>query len=92
MRDLEVMPDYVIAELEAFGLVVVDKNQTIVCVVGDMIAEKGGMAEKIFASLKSVAVRMISYGGSNHNVSILINDTDKVTALKALNDGLFDFD
>lgn len=81
----------IVSELEAFGQVVVDKNQTIVCVVGNMIAENGGMAEKIFSCLKGVAIRMISYGGSNHNVSILVNDSDKVKALQALNDGLFDF-
>lgn len=83
--------DDIVAELEAFGLVVVDKNQSIVCVVGNMIAEQGGMAEKIFTSLNNVPVRMISYGGSNHNVSILVNDSDKEKALKALNEGLFDF-
>lgn len=81
----------IVSELEAFGQVVVDKNQTIVCVVGNMIAEQGGMAEKIFSCLNGVAIRMISYGGSNHNVSILVNDSDKVKALQALNDGLFDF-
>ena len=83
--------DSIVKELEAFGEVVVDKGQTIVCVVGNMIAEEGGMAERIFASLKQVPIRMISYGGSNHNVSILVNENDKVTALKALNAGLFDF-
>lgn len=81
----------IISELEAFGQVIVDKNQTIVCVVGNMIAEQGGMAQKIFTCLNDVAIRMISYGGSNHNVSILVNDSDKVKALQALNDGLFDF-
>ena len=59
--------------------------------VGNLIAEKGGMAEKIFSSLRSVPVRMISYGGSNNNVSILVDESDKVSALKALNEGLFDF-
>ena len=83
--------DEIVSELQAFGLVVVDKKQTIVCVVGNMIAEKGGMAEKIFASLKSVPIRMISYGGSYHNVSILIDDKNKNKALNALNKGLFEF-
>jgi aspartate kinase len=83
--------DEIVSELQAFGLVVVDKKQTIVCVVGNMIAEKGGMAEKIFASLKSVPIRMISYGGSYHNVSILIDDENKNKALNALNKGLFEF-
>lgn len=81
----------IVAELEAFGQVLVDTKQTIVCVVGNMIAEKGGMAEKIFSSLTEVPIRMISYGGSYHNVSILIDDENKNKALNALNKGLFDF-
>ncbi len=81
----------IVSELEAFGSVAVDEKQTIVCVVGNLIAEKGGMAEKIFSSLRNVPVRMISYGGSNNNVSILVDESDKVSALKALNEGLFYF-
>lgn len=81
----------IVSELEAFGTVSVDEKQTIVCVVGNLIEDKEGMAEKIFSSLRSVPVRMISYGGSNNNVSILVSEKDKVAALKALNDGLFDF-
>lgn len=83
--------DEIIKELESFGNVIVDKGQSIVCVVGNMIAEDEGMAMNIFSSLKSVPIRMISYGGSNHNVSILVNEGDKVKALQALNEGLFEF-
>jgi aspartate kinase len=83
--------DEIVAELEAFGIVLVDKKQTIVCVVGNMIAEEGGMAEKIFKCLNTVPIRMISYGGSYHNVSVLIDDENKNKALNALNKGLFDF-
>jgi aspartate kinase len=83
--------DEIIEELEGFGIVEVDKNQTIVCIVGNMINSKVGMAKSIFSALENIPLRMISYGGSNHNVSILIDGTYKVQALKAINEGLFDF-
>jgi aspartate kinase len=56
-----------------------------------MINEEEGMAAKIFATLKNVPLRMISYGGSKNNVSILVDSTYKNKALNELNNGLFTF-
>ncbi|ARS34382.1 aspartate kinase [Pontibacter actiniarum] len=80
----------IVKELKEFGQVEVDQEQTIICVVGDFIAERSGSGLAIFESLKHIALRMISYGGSKNNISLLINTTDKVEALTKLNDGIFD--
>lgn len=77
------------AELRKYGTVEVDSDQVIICVVGDLIASNKGMAFRIFNALREIPVRMISYGGSNHNVSILVAAKDKVQALQSLNDHLF---
>ncbi|MGQ1785455.1 MULTISPECIES: aspartate kinase [unclassified Saccharicrinis] len=79
----------VVDDLKKFGTVEVDTNQVIVCVVGDLVADTVGYADKIFGALKGIPIRMISYGGSNHNVSILINENYKKEALNALSDNLF---
>lgn len=77
------------SELQQFGLVEVDKNQTIVCVVGTFGADKQGYASRIFESLKNIPIRMISYGGSENNISLLVNSDLKNKALISLNEGLF---
>lgn len=79
----------IMKELEEYGTVNVEMNQVIVCIVGDFLADKSGYAVKIFESLKEVPVRMISYGGSKNNISILVNAEHKKEALIALNKGLF---
>ena len=81
--------DTIVAELKEFCTVEIDKNQTIVCIVGSFGQDKTGISSKIFEALGSVPLRMISYGGSNHNISVLINGEHKVKALTALNEGLF---
>ena len=80
----------IVAELAKFGSVTVDRDMTIVCVAGDMDWENVGFGSKIIESLKDIPVRMISYGGSNYNVSLLIRTTDKSEALKALSKHLFE--
>ncbi len=80
----------IIDDLKKYGTVEVDKEQCIICIAGDFSADKKGYASKIFDSLADVPVRMISYGGSSHNVSVLINASDKVTALRGLSAHLFD--
>ena len=80
----------IVHELRRFGHVEVDDNQTIICIVGNFISEKMGVAQQLFAPLKEVPIRMISYGGSPHNVSILVHSDHKIEALKSLNHGLFD--
>lgn len=77
------------SELEKFGLVEVDKDQSIICIVGDFISESAGSAKKIMEALENIPLRMISYGGSKHNISVLVNQKDKVSALQALSNHLF---
>ena len=75
--------------LEALGLVEIDNNQSIICIVGNFVAEKKGIVNMIFEALKSIPIRMISYGGSRHNISLLIDSYYKNDALKKLNKHLF---
>ncbi len=82
------LPD-IIAELEAFGDVTVDKEQSIVCMVGNDVVEEKGIVKKIFDALKDIPIRMISYGGSKYNISILTESRFKKEALIALNKKLF---
>jgi aspartate kinase len=81
--------EQILNELNAFCSVKVDTNLTIVCIVGNFDAAKEGYALRIFESLKNIPLRMISYGGSEHNISILIDTTQKKNTLTALNSGLF---
>ncbi len=76
-------------ELKRFGRVEIDEEQSIVCVVGDFMAEKPGLVRHVFNALKDIPVRMISYGGSMNNVSLLLHSRDKERALKALHHHLF---
>lgn len=82
--------DEIVAELNDFGTVEVDNNQTIICVVGDFSAEKHGYASMVFEALKHIPIRMISYGGSSYNISLLLDDQYKVEALRSLHNRLFD--
>ncbi len=79
----------IVKELKEFCTVEVDKEQTIVCVVGSFSADKQGYASRILDSLKNIPIRMISYGGSENNVSVLVDSKYKKDALIALNKGLF---
>jgi aspartate kinase len=79
----------IITELEKFGTVEIDYNQTIVCVVGNFVAEQLGTAASVFTALQTIPVRMISFGGSRNNISILVNTSDKNEALIRLHQGLF---
>ncbi|WP_276497386.1 aspartate kinase [Pontibacter litorisediminis] len=79
----------ILAELKEFGQVEVDRDQTIICVVGDFIAERSGSGLAVFESLQHIPLRMISYGGSKNNISFLVSTADKVEALTKLNDGIF---
>ncbi len=79
----------IVDELKKYGTVEKETNLTIICVVGDFIAESKGYAVTIFKALENIPVRMISYGGSRHNVSILIESKHKKDALTSLNTTLF---
>jgi aspartate kinase len=76
-------------ELKKFGTIEVDKDQTIICIVGQKITEQKGVLKKIFDSLGDIPVRMVSCGGSTNNVSVLVEKRYKDQALNALNEGLF---
>lgn len=76
-------------ELKRFGEVTVDKDQSIICIVGDFSAEKTSQANKIFTGLRHIPIRMISYGGSQRNVSILVETSQKTNALQTLHTVLF---
>jgi aspartate kinase len=79
----------IVDDLKKFGTVEVDTDMVIICIVGDLVGEKKGYATKIFDALKEIPIRMISYGGSNHNVSVLVHAKDKKDALRALSAKLF---
>jgi len=74
----------ILKELREYGEVIVDEKQTIVCIVGDIVAGEKGYAARLFNALEGIPVRMISYGGSRHNISVLVNTRDKQATLEAL--------
>lgn len=76
-------------ELKDLGTIEVDRNQTIICIVGNKLAEKEGVLKQVFSSLAPVNVRMVSFGGSSNNISILLETSNKEKALNLLNEGLF---
>jgi len=80
------------SDLQKFGFVEIDEDQTIICIVGSLIVENKGIVRKLFDSLDRVPIRMISYGGSRHNISILIDTKYKKAVLDRLNIGLFSID
>ncbi|MDR1225798.1 MAG: aspartate kinase [Prevotellaceae bacterium] len=79
----------IITELTNFGTVEVDKDMTIISVVGNRISENKGAAANIFGALSEIPIRMISFGGSRHNISLLIHSDYKKATLEALNRKLF---
>jgi len=76
-------------ELQEFGAVEVDQDLSIICVAGDFSQNKQGISAQVFNALKHIPIRMISYGGSNYNTSLLVKTSDKVDALNSLNQHLF---
>ena len=79
----------ILEELDEFGDVEVDRDQTIVCIVGDMISEEKVFSKQVFEAIEGIPVRMISYGGSRYNMSVLINNKYKKKTLQRLSDSLF---
>lgn len=79
----------IVDDLKKFGTVTIDSDMVIICVVGDLEWENIGFEASIIHALKDIPVRMISYGGSNYNVSLLVKAVDKKKALQALSDHLF---
>ena len=81
--------DEILSELRGFGNIEVDGELSIICIAGDLAQNKKGITSAIFNSLKDIPIRMISYGGSNYNLSFLVKTADKVSVLNLLNEGLF---
>ncbi len=79
-------------ELEQFGMVEVDHNLSIICIVGNSIMDQKGVLQQVMNCLEPYPLRMVSYGGSRHNVSVLVEAKFKAEVLKSLNAGLFSFD
>lgn len=73
-------------ELKRFAEVEVDTDLSIVCIVGDIISEENHFASKVFTALENIPVRMISYGGSRHNISVLVSTANKKCTLQAISD------
>ena len=79
----------IVDELKKYGTVTVDTNMCIICVVGDLDWSNIGFETIALEAMKSIPVRMVSYGGSNYNISFLIREEDKKRALQSLSDTLF---
>jgi aspartate kinase len=69
-----------------------DRNQSIICIVGNFMADKAGIALKVMTAMRDIPIRMIAYGASEHNISLLVDTKHKNEALNALNEGLFKFE
>ncbi|PBQ34463.1 aspartate kinase [Sphingobacteriaceae bacterium] len=78
-------------ELKEIAQVEIDENQTIICIVGQLPKDKSGYAYRVLESIKDIPLRMVSYGGSSNNISVLVNGNLKKDALQALNNGLFNY-
>lgn len=79
----------IVDELKKYGTVTVDTDMCIVCVVGDLDWSNIGFETLALDAMKDIPIRMISYGGSNYNISFLIKASDKKRALQQLSEILF---
>lgn len=82
----------IVRELEPFGVISVTKNQTIISVVGNKMASNTEVLDNLFHALNKINISMISYGGSEHNISLLVPSEYKIETLKILNKALFGLD
>jgi aspartate kinase len=80
---------HIVKELEPFGTVEVEKEQSIVSIVGNHIAQTDSVLKKLFDAIDEIPVTMVSYGGSAHNISLLVPTTDRTKTLQLINSGLF---
>ena len=87
--DTDIALKEIVKELEPFGTVDVERDQTIVSIVGNEIAQTEEVLQKLFNSVKEIPVTMVSYGGSTHNISLLVPSSYKTKTLQLLNKGLF---
>jgi aspartate kinase len=87
--DNDIHLNEIIVELEQFGSIEIDRDQTIISIVGNEIAKTENVLQTLFDSIKPIPVTMVNYGGSSHNISILIPSGYKKETLQLLNKGLF---
>ena len=87
--DNELHLNEIVQELEPFGTVEIEKNQTTISIVGNEIAKTEKVLNTLFASLHNIPITMVNYGGSAHNISLLIPSSYKKETLQLLNKGLF---
>ncbi|MBR2637413.1 MAG: aspartate kinase [Bacteroidaceae bacterium] len=81
--------DHIVDELQKYGTVTIDRGMCIICVVGDLNWENVGFEACAMQAMKDIPVRMVSYGGSNYNISFLVREEDKERALRSLSDTIF---
>ena len=79
----------IVNDLKKFGTVTVDSDMVIICVVGDLTYTNVGFQAKVLNAMSEVPIRMVSYAGTNYNISMLIQKEDKVKALNLLSEKLF---
>lgn len=82
----------IIKELEPFGTVEIDEGQSIISVVGNEISQTSDIVKRLFGSILNIPIRMVSYGGSPHNISLLVPAAQKDQILQQLNKGMFGLD
>ena len=81
--------DRILDDLRKFGTVTIDRDMVIICIVGDLEWQNRGFEAKALDALRELPIRMISYGGSNYNISLLVRKEDKIKALNLLSEHLF---
>ena len=81
--------EQIVDELQKYGTVTVDRDMCIICVVGDLNWEHVGFEARAMEAMKDIPVRMVSYGGSNYNISFLVREEDKERALRSLSNTIF---
>jgi aspartate kinase len=87
--DTDINLDAILKELDPFGEVEVVRDQTIIAIVGNELQDTAGILAKLFTALATVNIGMVSFGGSSHNVSILVPTDHKTLTLQLLNSGVF---
>ncbi len=78
-------------EILEFASIEIENDTCIICIVGDFSSDTKGHANEVFEALKTIPIKMISYGGSPHNISVLVDKTHKVSAMQNLNQVLFNY-
>ena len=79
----------IVHHLKKYGTVSVDLDMCLVCVVGDMDWENVGLESRVLEAMKDIPVRMVGYGGSTYNISMIVKEEDKERALQSLSKQLF---